>query len=202
MITEMTGKQFGRLTVIKRDGYQGTAIMWSCVCFCGKTTRVRGGHLRDGRIKSCGCLNSEMTKTRSTTHGRTRTPEHRTWVNIRARCGDPKHISYKYYGAKGVKVSPQWDAFSTFLRDMGMRPSKDHSIDRIDPDGDYAPGNCRWATEIEQQNNRRNTKWITLYGDTHSESEWCRIRGFRAQVIGQRLRRGWSIRDAIWKPLR
>jgi hypothetical protein len=89
----------------------------------------------------------------------TETPEYKTWGNIRQRCYNPKHISYKYYGAMGVTVCDRWEkSFENFFADMGKRPSRDHSIDRKNPNGNYQPDNCRWATEKEQQNNRRNSK--------------------------------------------
>ena len=154
---DMTGRRFGRLTVVKSDGMYRQHIMWLCRCDCGHVKRARAGHLRDGRTRSCGCLNSEMTTARFTTHGMKGTPEYKTWINIRQRCDNPKHISYRYYGAMGVKVCDRWQDFDNFFMDMGARPQGAYSIDRIDPWGDYTPANCRWATVAQQNNNRRNS---------------------------------------------
>jgi hypothetical protein len=200
---DLTGLRFGRLTVLEPvENFEcGRNRKWKCVCDCGAVVDVRASHMKSGASKSCGCLSVEMTKARSTTHGQSHgTAEYKTWANIRSRCEDQKHISFKYYGAKGVKVCERWQAFQNFFADMGLRPSKHHSIDRYpDKNGNYEPGNCRWATEVEQQNNRSNNMLITSGGVTMTEPNWARKLGFGRQIIRQRILRGWSVEKSLSK---
>lgn len=162
-IVQLTpGTRFGRLTVVGLSSRrnQGQAC-WECRCDCGNLTTVISGNLRRGITKSCGCLYREFHKSGSQlVHGgsrkKHRTPEYRAWINMRQRCYDPKHISYKYYGALGVTVAPEWHRdFPAFLTHVGPRPTPKHSIDRINPWGNYEPGNIRWATKREQVLNQR-----------------------------------------------
>ncbi len=197
---DLTGIQFGRLHVLEPVENFGGPRKWKCVCNCGKIVEVRGSHMTAGATKSCGCFSADATKARSTTHGQShKTPEYKTWVNIRARCCDPKHISFKYYGAKGIQVCKRWDSFENFFSDMGVRPSKDHSIDRTENDGNYEPNNCRWATESEQQSNKSDSRFLTSGGKTHTVAMWEKIRGFKKGTIYSRLYLGWSDNDAIWR---
>lgn len=152
---DLTGQRFGRLTPIRIGERQGSSRMWICVCDCGRENVVRTAHLLGGRVKSCGCLNSEMISAMHLRHGRTHTPEHKCWIKMRERCRNPKDISYKYYGAKGVTVCERWNQFESFFEDMGLKPSPKHSIDRIDPYGNYEPSNCRWADSKTQSTNKR-----------------------------------------------
>lgn len=129
------------------------------------------------------------------------TPEYKAWLNIRARCYNQRHVSYKYYGALGITVCRRWQSFELFLRDMGPRPSPDHSIDRKDSRGNYTPRNCRWATEVVQQNNRRNNRRLTFDGITLSTADWNRRRGFPKGTITHRLWLGWDVTRAISEPV-
>lgn len=171
---DLAGQRYGRLVVaceapsiIERSGRR--RIAWECICDCGSKLTVRSNDLRYGRTLSCGCLNRDVVVAMRTKHGHSKSgdgtkpysPEYNSWRALRERCLNPKSIGYKNYGERGIKVCDRWrDSFEAFLADMGNRPPGT-TIDRKDPDGDYEPNNCRWATRLEQRHNRRTKKHTT-----------------------------------------
>ncbi len=146
----LTGQVFYKLTVIDKAGKDKRGnIRWNCICSCGKKTIVLANNLRCGNSKSCGCFIKEI----STTHGMTKTPEHRSWKSMKGRCLNKKNPSYDWYGAKGITICNSWLMFENFFSDMGHRP-ENTSLDRIDSYGNYEPNNCRWTTKTQQARNR------------------------------------------------
>lgn len=160
---DLTGQRFGRLTVIGFSHIQVRHTMWSCRCDCSAMCTVSYDNLFRGKQVSCGCYRKENTPLYTTTHGMVRTPEYESWQHAKSRCFNPDDSSFHRYGARGISMSSEWVcSFEAFYSDMGPRPTIDHSLDRIDNDGpytgpcaEYPSGNCRWATKLEQNNNRR-----------------------------------------------
>jgi hypothetical protein len=130
-------------------------------------------------------------------HGRSQLPEYACWRSMIARCENPNNVSYANYGARGIRVCERWHDFDAYCADMGSRPSSAHSIERIDNDGDYEPGNCRWATDEEQGRNRRSVWSVAAFGETMCVSEWARRTGINHRTIRQRLSTGWSAEEAL-----
>ena len=202
---DLTGKRFGRLIVIKKgETDKNYNTSWVCKCDCGNEVTVQTGHLRSGHTQSCGCIHDECVRKMidgNVTHGMSHTPTYNVWKGIRTRCYNPNHISYKYYGAKGVIVCKRWlSSFDNFLEDMGKKP-KGKSIDRIDSNGDYEPSNCHWATIDEQNNNMSTNVFVKINDKTKTIAEWARYYGKNKAAVYSRIRRGWNPVDAITKPL-
>ena len=150
-VKDLTGQTFGKQLVVKRVGSNTNhQAIWLIRCECGNERIITGTQLRSGTKGSKSCSSCAHKK-----HGMIGTPEYRAWVAARSRCRDPNHKSWKDYGGRGIKFSPAWDDFMQFFADMGPRPSSKHSLDRIDVNGNYEPGNCRWATVGQQMSNRR-----------------------------------------------
>lgn len=153
-----TGKRFGHLSVVAfaysiKTG-KGARRMWKCRCDCGIITFISAANLTSGNSTACGCTRLE----KSQTHKMSKTIEYRVWIDMHARCGNPKHKRFADWGGRGIKVSDRWNSFENFFADMGRRPSAKHSIDRRLNNGNYELENCRWATRSQQQQNKRPYK--------------------------------------------
>jgi hypothetical protein len=171
-------------------------------CDCGNEKPMGLHHVKHGRTISCGCENARRSSSRFTKHGAYKTSTYKSWNAMIQRCHNPNSTSYAQYGGRGISVCIQWagaDGYLQFARDVGERPNGT-TLDRIDSNGNYEPGNVRWATPKTQQNNRRITKLITHDGVTLSQSEWAERLGLSRNAISERLRAGWSVERALTEP--
>lgn len=199
----LLGKKFSRLTVLSYAGaIAGRQKIWLCECECGTRKSIRSGSLLNGSVKSCGCLSSEVTANRNRTHGMRNHSLYPIWNNMRFRCLNPKCAEWKNYGARGIKICPEWDSFRVFAQDMGDKPTAAHSLERKDTNGDYSPSNCVWATNTEQSNNKRNNRRITIGPVTLTVAQWEKERGFTKDLLRSRLKAGWDPVDAVLRPVR
>lgn len=189
---DLTGRVFGRLTV---ESYQGLSpqgkSLWGCLCICGGQKVIVGGSLQSGRTTSCGCLRPEVIKT----HGLSNSPEYVSWYSMWQRCENPEHPAYPRY--RGRKPPESWRDFLTFLKDMGPKPSPEHTLDRVKNHLPYGPANCRWATKLEQgQNSSRNVN-LTYQGKTQGMAAWSRELGGDSALVYRRLTAGWGLERTL-----
>lgn len=190
-LKDMTGKIFGRLTVIGRAQDNRAEARWICLCDCGQQTKTAGSQLRLGRTQSCGCLNADNMRAKMTTHGKRDTDTYRIWTQMLTRTRNKNYRKYEDYGGRGIQVCERWLTFENFLTDMGERPDG-MSIDRYpDNNGNYEPGNCRWATLSQQARNTRCTIRVVFQGQSISLHDACEIAGISFATAFARARRGW-----------
>lgn len=180
---DLTGRVFSRLTVQAFDGTAGgQGARWRCLCSCGNEVTVRGQHLLSGMTKSCGCQRSDSAKLTNRRHGMAGTAEYRCWVNMKQRCLNPANTAWANYGGRGITICQRWaDSFEAFLDDVGRQPTAEHSLDRIDNNGNYEPGNIRWATRSAQMKNRRPVQRVTRGEHEAVLAENERLRALLAQ---------------------
>lgn len=197
---DLSGKIFGRLTIL--GPVRTPPLVWLCRCECGQEKEVYGTNLKEGRTMSCGCLNIEMVIDRghlNARHGRSRTSEYKTWQSIWQRCSNSGDKDFGNYGGRGIRVCDRWSVFEAFFDDMGMKPSRQHSIERINNNGRYEPGNCKWATTGEQSRNRRTTVRIEAFGRTGCLAEFFEAGSSsnEYQKARKKIANGWNAEQAI-----
>lgn len=202
---DLGGQKFGRLTVLGFAGVENKRTLWFSKCECGNVTKADAWNLRKGDTMSCGCLHVERTRDNNSTHGHSRvgsvTPTYRTWSNMMSRCFNPYVSSFSIYGGRGITVCERWkNSFENFLEDMGEKP-KGKSIERIDSNGNYEPGNCRWATAKEQSNNTSRNVFLTFNGKTQTIAQWAEEIGMSKSTLLHRVDRGWSAEKALTKKI-
>ncbi len=189
------GTRFGRLIVLKQDEERTKKwrIKFVCLCDCGKIKSIVSFSLRKNITKSCGCLSSDVTSSRSFIHGQAKrkneTIEFRIWTGIKNRCFNKNEPAYPRYGGRGITICERWLVFQNFFDDMGKRPSKNHSVERRENDGIYEPSNCYWGTRDEQARNKRNNRWIEYAGKRMILTDWAKYFGVGQSVLGGHLRK-------------
>ena len=204
------GKKYNRYTVVKYDHmkkYGKTkAHFFKCKCDCGNERVVRITTLTSNQSKSCGCLQREVVAKNNkvnVTHGRSNTKLYRVYHAMKSRCNDPNHDKYKVYGGRGIRVCEEWEnSFELFYKWAIANGYKEGvSIDRIDPNGNYEPGNCRWLNQIEQCRNKRNNVVLEHNGKKQTAIEWAEELGIKHSTILYRHRNGWSDKETLTIPV-
>ena len=193
-LNDLTGKVFGRLSVVSRAENLGKHVLWNCVCECGNRVSSSSTHLSTGHTKSCGCLAAELLEKRNRTAGTHRmwkTVEWNAWHSMKQRCSLVTHKKYALYGGRGIVVCQEWAAsFQAFFDHVGTKPVGKYSLDRIDTNKGYVPGNVRWATDAEQNNNRRSNLTVQVDGKVMTAAEAARYLGITDRAVRYRIANG------------
>lgn len=208
---DLTGKRFGRLTAVKYTGRRTENVnkypIWECVCECGNIAFVNSCALKSGHTKSCGCYARDMKSKVHGTHHGSKTRLYNVWFGMKQRCTKETDDAYQSYGGRGITLCPEWEDFANF-REWAIANGYDENakthectIDRIDNNGPYSPENCRWVTPDIQSRNKRNNRYYTINGETMILKDWARHVGVDVRTICARLNRGWTIEDALFKPI-
>ena len=194
---DLCGQRFGLLVVQSLAGVDRfRKSLWNCTCDCGGRSVSSAGNLRSGGATSCGCKRIANGKARRT-HGRdSKDRTYRIWSAMRSRCMTKSNKCYAGYGGRGITVCDRWSSFESFFEDMGEAPDG-LSIDRINNELGYSPDNCRWATQKEQTRNTRQNVWIEYNGETKVLTDWAAFAGVTHLTLYKRLKRGWSVGEAI-----
>lgn len=208
---DLTGKHFGKLTVICRGpdriNKSGKSVRWKCICECGVETLVDGRHLKNGHTKSCGCekqISAQKMGKQQATHNRYPTRLYHIWNGLKMRCQNKNNDRFSAYGGRGITVCAEWaGSFETF-RDWALANGyrDDLSIDRINVNGDYCPENCRWVSMKTQCENRSNNNLLKLDGETQPVSVWAERIGVSADLLYSRKRKGWTDEQILKTPSR
>ena len=211
--TDITGKKFGKLTAIRLD-HKGknkslqSVQYWLFKCDCGKEKIIKKQNVLNGNTKSCGCIHRDSLIKRNKKHGLSYTRLYVVYAGMKARCYDKKHISYKYYGERGISVCDEWKNDFNSFHEWSIKNGYDENakkgectIDRIDVNGNYCPENCRWINIEKQNRNHRNNKKITINGKTLCMTEWEDVLGFPVGTIRRRTNLGWPIERIISTPI-
>lgn len=197
--------RFGTWTVIgptfsiRMDGKKRDRVC-VCECDCGRIEVVNFAGMRRGLSRGCLSCRSKKVGDKCRRHGLSKTRVHNIWWGMIVRCTTPTIKAWPRYGGRGITVCERWRTFENFLADMGQPPTGEHEIDRIDPDGNYEPANCRWATLMEQARNKRNTLKYEYRGKVRTVGEISEMTGIESVLINERLRKGWTIDVAAETP--
>ena len=197
----LAGQTFGRLTVVAEAPGQLGRTRWHCVCECGNELIAQTSNIKSGNTNSCGCFHREAARAAKTTHGLSSVPEYGPWKAMVQRCTNPNDASWHLYGGAGRLVDPSLMTIEGFIAEIGLRPSLRHTIERIDNEGHYEPGNIRWATQKEQSWNQSSNRLLTYDGRTQCAAAWAEEFGMPKSRLYERLKRGWSVERALTEPV-
>jgi hypothetical protein len=195
-LIDLAGQKFGRLLVIERVGLNaGGNATWKCLCDCGTEKILDGNSIRRGFVKSCGCLAKDTASRLNQRHGMTGTKVHKAWLGILFRCNNPNAECYHNYGGRGIRV--EFASFEEFYAEIGDPPTPKHTVERIDNEKGYAPGNVKWATMDEQRRNSRQNKFLTINGKTQTVADWAKETNLPDHTILTRLNRSKSAEESV-----
>lgn len=192
------GERYGRLTILSLHSMNGKRVHLLCACDCGRQTIAREDCLKSGNTRSCGCLQRESIKA-NTKHGMWLTRTYRIWAGMKSRCSESCTVKRHLYVDKGIRVCERWQQFENFLEDMGEAPDG-LTLERLDGDKNYEPGNCVWATYKQQANNSTANHRLTVNGMSKTMAQWGEYTGIKPNTIIYRLRRGWDANRAVGLP--
>lgn len=211
-IVDITGVKFGRLLAIKKVGIINNGALWACKCDCGNEKNVSLQHLRNGDTQSCGCLAKERASIRGKapnnigdrmrTHGDRRSKLYNVWSGMKRRCNNKNSTHYNDYGGRGIKVCESWNEYINF-KEWAVSNGYEEglTIERVDVNKNYEPDNCKWATWIEQQNNKRNTKRYLFEGEMYTLRQLSEMSGINKRTLAGRLERGWPVEKIMDKEM-
>lgn len=201
---DLTGQQFGRLTVISFAGTDKSGkARWNCQCECGNTTETYGQGLLNGMAKSCGCLHREVVARNNTTHNMTGTRIYNIWHDMKERTRNKNNKRYDRYGGRGITLCKEWGKYENFYTWSIENGYKENlTIDRIDNNKGYSPDNCRWTTQAEQNRNKSDNVLIEHNGETKTVAEWAKEKNMTYDCLRYRIKRGWSIEKALETPVK
>ena len=193
-LIDLTGRTYKRLTVLRRSRRKTNKPYWDCRCDCSTTISVLASSLREGRTGSCGCLHRDVV----TRHGKHKSREYSSWQSMKGRCCNPNDTRYRHYGGRGITICARWlGSFQNFLDDMGPRPTPQHTIGRIDNDGNYESENCCWQTRQEQNQHTSRSLYLTHAGETRTMIELAQRLGIHKNTLAWRLGSGWPLARAL-----
>lgn len=200
---DLTNLQFGRLKVERLEGRSKHGhSMWLCVCTCGNNTLTSTGDLKSSKTVSCGCHRRDSTIERNTKHAKSKVLAYSSWKAMKTRCYNKKVKSYLDYGGRGITICDRWlNSFENFLADMGERPDRNHSIERLERDGNYTPDNCKWATKKEQNRNTRQNHLLDTQWGRITLAEASEKSGIKLGTLKRRLRKG-TPESELLKPVK
>lgn len=198
----LAGIRFGHLVALHRDGRIKRAAAWLCQCDCGNQIRRRADRLSARRTSSCGTCDFHYPAKFKPSLRRDHASEYNSWESMWKRVTDKKRHNWAAYGARGITVCKAWEDFATFFRDMGTKPTKQHTIERKNNDGNYEPSNCRWATRAEQYRNMQRSVFVVYEGEQMLLTDLTAKLGLSRSVVYGRLNNGWTIEESITTPVR
>lgn len=201
-LIDLTGKKFGRLTVLKIDKKVRRSYYWLCKCDCGTLKSIKGSHLKDGKIVSCGCYQKELATILGTKHGMSKHKLSKVFDTMKDRCYNPNNKSYKNYGERGIKICEEWlnDNKKFFEWSLNNGYEEGLSIDRINVNDNYCPENCRWVNQSQQMRNTRINVYITYKGEKHTLIEWSEILNISYNALQYRRKKKWATEKMFTTP--
>lgn len=190
---------FGKLTILERIK-EGKKLKARVQCECGTIYIAQLGNIKINKYGCRECMLENKPPPVYKTHGKSKIAEYEVWRGMRQRCNYKHARAFHNYGARGISIDPSWNDFEQFINDMGRRPSKRHSLERVDNDKGYSRENCIWTVPEVQHRNKRNNVFIRVNGETRCKTDWCIKLNIPISAVCHRYKRGWSLKDSLFTP--